>query len=112
MKTAIAVSLLFLASVSAVSAQDPGWPRTITTPQGTLVYYQPQVDNWNNFQEIDYNRGAGGAISPGYVNEVVDAWAGRPIGEPACPTVVIPVRMGNSPVSTTSGQARPVRSVL
>ena len=29
---------------------------------------------------------------------MVGAWAGRPMGEPAWPTVVIPVRMGSWPV--------------
>jgi hypothetical protein len=54
MKTVIAVSLLFLASVGTVSAQDSGWPRQITKPQGTIVYYQPQIDGWSNFQQLDW----------------------------------------------------------
>jgi hypothetical protein len=54
MKTAIAVSLLFLASLGTASAQDQGWPRQITKPQGTLIYYQPQVDNWADFQQLDW----------------------------------------------------------
>ena len=29
---------------------------------------------------------------------MVTAWAGMPIGEPAWPTVVMPVRIGSSPV--------------
>jgi hypothetical protein len=54
MKRAIAACLLVLASVSAASAQDPGWPRQIVKPQGTVVYYQPQVDNWNDFENLDW----------------------------------------------------------
>jgi hypothetical protein len=46
MKAIVAASLLFLASVSAVFAQDRGWPRQITKNASTLVYYQPQVDSW------------------------------------------------------------------
>lgn len=34
-------------------AQDTGWPRQITKPGGKLVLYQPQVDDWNNFQTVD-----------------------------------------------------------
>ena len=34
-------------------AQDSGWPRTITKPGGTLVLYQPQVDDWKNYQQVD-----------------------------------------------------------
>ena len=62
MKTAIAVSLLFLASVSGVSAQNPGWPRQITKQGDTLVYYQPQVDNWKDFEELDWRMAI--AITP------------------------------------------------
>jgi hypothetical protein len=51
---AIAVCFLVLASASAVLAQDPGWPRQIAKPAGTLVYYQPQVDSWNDFQKLDW----------------------------------------------------------
>ena len=36
-----------------VWAQDPGWPREITRPSGKLVLYQPQVDDWKNFQQVD-----------------------------------------------------------
>ena len=52
MKTVIAAFLLVLASVSTVCAQDPGWPRQITKPAGTLIYYQPQVDSWDHFQNL------------------------------------------------------------
>lgn len=54
MNKLIAATLLFFAALGTVSAQDPGWPRQITKPQGTLVYYQPQVDNWNDFENIDW----------------------------------------------------------
>jgi hypothetical protein len=54
MKAAIVASLLFLGAVTAVSAQDPGWPRQITKQGSTLIYYQPQVDNWANFQQLDW----------------------------------------------------------
>ena len=33
---------------------DPGWPRQRTNEQGSLVYYQPQVDAWKNFKELDF----------------------------------------------------------
>ena len=54
MKKVITASLLFFASLGTALAQDPGWPRQITKPQGTLVYYQPQVDNWNDFVNLDW----------------------------------------------------------
>ena len=36
------------------AASDPGWPRQKTTDQGSLVYYQPQVDDWKDFKQIDF----------------------------------------------------------
>ncbi|MGX5818932.1 hypothetical protein ACWKWU_12090 [Chitinophaga lutea] len=47
MRTAI----LLLLSLP-VLAQDPGWPRQISRDGNTLVYYQPQVDEWNNYTEL------------------------------------------------------------
>ncbi len=54
--TARAVSLLSaltLLLAVATAAQDQGWPRTITKPGGTVVLYQPQVDSWTNYQQVD-----------------------------------------------------------
>ena len=47
--------LLLMATTVFVPAfaQDPGWPRQITKPSGKLVYYQPQVDDWNNYQTLN-----------------------------------------------------------
>ena len=33
---------------------DPGWPRHRTNEQGRLVYYQPQVDGWKDFKELNF----------------------------------------------------------
>ena len=35
-------------------ATDPGWPRQQTNAAGHLVYYQPQIDNWKDFKELDF----------------------------------------------------------
>jgi hypothetical protein len=51
---AIVFTILFLAS--ATPAQDPGWPRRIVKPGGTLVIYQPQIDDWNNFTSITWRQ--------------------------------------------------------
>ena len=56
LKTARTVFLLFVLTllfVAVTAAQDQGWPRTITKPGGTVVLYQPQVDSWNNYQQVD-----------------------------------------------------------
>jgi hypothetical protein len=55
-KSATISSFLFLlcllSSVLGV-AEDQGWPRTITKPGGKLVLYQPQVDDWKNYEQVD-----------------------------------------------------------
>jgi uncharacterized membrane protein YgcG len=52
----ILVSILTLSASSYVWAQDPGWPRQIVKPGGTLIIYQPQVDDWNNFTDITWRQ--------------------------------------------------------
>jgi hypothetical protein len=42
----------FLASVGIAQAQDPGWPRQVTSAGNTIVYYQPQVDSWQAFTQL------------------------------------------------------------
>src|SRR5271157_5725139 len=45
--------LMVLFSAALSWAQDQGWPRTITKPGGKIVLYQPQVDDWKNYQQVD-----------------------------------------------------------
>src|SRR5579864_8240915 len=52
----IVVSILTLSASSYVWAQDPGWPRQIVKPGGTLIIYQPQVDDWKNFTDITWRQ--------------------------------------------------------
>jgi hypothetical protein len=51
----VGVLLTFTAS-SYTWAQDPGWPRQIVKPGGTLIVYQPQVDDWKNFTDIRWRQ--------------------------------------------------------
>jgi len=47
--------LVFLLAVSAsVFAQDPGWPRKLQKTGGTVIAYQPQVDDWKDFTNITW----------------------------------------------------------
>ncbi len=48
----IAASLLSLASVAVALGQDPGWPRQIMKQGSTLIYYQPQIDEWKDFTDL------------------------------------------------------------
>jgi hypothetical protein len=52
----ILVTFLVLTVSSYVWAQDPGWPRQIVKPGGTLIIYQPQVDDWKNFTDITWRQ--------------------------------------------------------
>ena len=49
------ICLLFfgVALVGVATAEVLTWPRQITKPAGKLVLYQPQVDDWQNFQQLD-----------------------------------------------------------
>jgi hypothetical protein len=40
------------ATFSQGNSVDPGWPRQVVHDGNRLVYYQPQVDEWNNLREI------------------------------------------------------------
>ena len=58
MKTSTITRWLFLffvmmAVAATAAADDPIWPRQITKPGGKLVIYQPQVDDWKDFQQVD-----------------------------------------------------------
>ena len=53
------VRLLFLFSFALLIiqqgwSQDPGWPREKTVNGSRIVYYQPQVDSWQNFKQVDF----------------------------------------------------------
>lgn len=54
MKELIAAWLLILVSVTVALGQDPGWPRQVTKQGSTLIYYQPQVDDWKNFTDLTW----------------------------------------------------------
>jgi hypothetical protein len=54
MKKLMLILTLMLAFVSVSMAQDPGWPRQKTSSAGRLVYYQPQVDSWNNYRDVQF----------------------------------------------------------
>ena len=54
--TLLAPLLTFLLSCLVPTlawSQDPGWPRQISKPGGKVVLYQPQVDDWKNYQQVD-----------------------------------------------------------
>jgi hypothetical protein len=52
-KYAIVSMMLVLMLATAGAAQDPGWPRQRTVDGNVLVMYQPQVDDWKNFTELE-----------------------------------------------------------
>ena len=46
--------IIILASSFSVFAQDPGWPRQLTNNGSVLVLYTPQVEDWPQYQSIDF----------------------------------------------------------
>jgi len=44
--------VLLLVSSASAFAQDPGWPRKLEKPGGTVIVYQPQVDEWKDYATI------------------------------------------------------------
>lgn len=40
------------AASSQAPPQDIGWPRQVQNADGTLVYYQPQVEEWKDYKEL------------------------------------------------------------
>ncbi len=47
---------IVLAMPTLTAAQDPGWPRQLKNSGGTLVYYQPQVDDWKDYTTITWRQ--------------------------------------------------------
>jgi hypothetical protein len=54
MKYAIASLVLIICTATASIAQDYVWPRQRAEDGNVLVMYQPQVDNWRDFRELDW----------------------------------------------------------
>ena len=53
-RVAWTVALLLASVAPAALAQDQGWPRQRAEGGNTLVIYQPQVDDWKDFQELSW----------------------------------------------------------
>src|SRR5437868_3330460 len=56
-----AIAILGAGNLAAISKPntasapaDPGWPRQRTNQNGSLVYYQPQIDAWTKFKELTF----------------------------------------------------------
>ena len=50
----ITTSLFVLTLFTLGMAQDPGWPRQKSNGFGRLIYYQPQIDSWNNHRDLQF----------------------------------------------------------
>jgi hypothetical protein len=48
--------VLLLAASAHGFAQDPGWPRKLEKPGGTVIAYQPQVDEWKDYTDITWRQ--------------------------------------------------------
>jgi hypothetical protein len=52
MKTLIAL-LLIVSLTTSSAAQDLGWPREKSNAGSKLIYYQPQLDTWKDFRQLE-----------------------------------------------------------
>jgi hypothetical protein len=50
----LAIGDLVAQDSKSTATTDPGWPRQRANEQGSLVYYQPQVDAWKEFKQLDF----------------------------------------------------------
>ncbi len=48
------LTLSILLFDSPATAQDPGWPRQKSGKAGKIIYYQPQVDEWSDYRELNF----------------------------------------------------------
>jgi hypothetical protein len=69
MKKFIGAVLLILCSGAVALAQDPGWPRKLERSGSTLIYYQPQVDDWKSFTDLTWRMAF--SLTPAGGKEVV-----------------------------------------
>jgi hypothetical protein len=52
MKTVVAGALIFCLA-RASFAQDKGWPREKSNANATIIYYQPQLDEWKDYRQLE-----------------------------------------------------------
>jgi hypothetical protein len=52
MKSLAAVFLTFCL-ITVSFAQDIGWPREKSSADGTIIYYQPQLDDWKDYRQLE-----------------------------------------------------------
>jgi hypothetical protein len=50
---ALLTVLVVIVFGALAGAQDTGWPKILNNASGKLVCYQPQVDDWKNYQTLD-----------------------------------------------------------
>jgi uncharacterized membrane protein YgcG len=65
------VLVFIFAACSSTRAQDAGWPRKLVKPGGTVIIYQPQVDDWTGFTNIRWRQAF--QLTPTSAKQVVGA---------------------------------------
>src|SRR4029078_9941073 len=88
------------ATVEATAPDDPGWPRVFTEDAASVKLYQPQLDEWTNYQRIRFRCAMSVTVRPGQpevfgvVEYVADTFCDR---ETRTVTIVNPVRQFRFP---------------
>jgi uncharacterized membrane protein YgcG len=65
------VLVFIFAACSSIRSQDAGWPRKLVKPGGTVIIYQPQVDDWTGFTNIRWRQAF--QLTPTSAKQVVGA---------------------------------------
>ena len=55
-RIAFGILVWLLPAFTSALAQDPGWPRLLQRPGGTMILYPPQVDNWQNHSDLTWRQ--------------------------------------------------------
>jgi hypothetical protein len=50
----VLAALVSIQAALPALAQDPGWPREVTAGRARLVFYEPQVDAWKDFRDLEF----------------------------------------------------------
>lgn len=46
------ICIFNLSQAQSTSAQDVGWPRQVVKNGSSLIYYQPQIDDWKDYKDL------------------------------------------------------------
>src|SRR5262245_34259178 len=114
--TALACLVFFVALVSSTfgaDPADPGWPRVFTSGDQQVTVYQPQVDYWNGFTNLQFRCAiAVKGVTPQEKFGVVEVDATTVADQPKRTVVVIPTKRRFSFPKTSDAETAPLTATV